>query len=318
MNGKRSVLVIAMALSACTLDSEPLGPGVPGPEGPAGTSYWVDGDGQVSTEVDVGIGTDSPETVLHVVGDLTVEGNLTVSGTLTVNGRLIGACPADMVAVGDVCVDKYEASVWSEPNGGGQYGASVDDYPCLDNGQNCATDGHEIFARSVVGVTPSRFITWFQAAQACANVGKHLVTNAEWQMAAAGTPDDSDSCNVLTDGTEQTGSRTECVSTRGAFDMVGNLWEWTANWFVAGLSWQDGNGDETMPWPDDTYGNDTTLNVNGKARNGSGHFANGLPAVARRSRAWMGGPGAGVFAMSLDYGPSESASTTGFRCARRM
>ena len=58
--------------------------------------------------------------------------------------------------------------------------------PCADNGQNCADD---IFAVSLAGVTPSARITWFQAQAACANAGKRLPTNAEWQVAVAGTPD---------------------------------------------------------------------------------------------------------------------------------
>ena len=94
-------------------------------------------------------------------------------------------CPSDMVSVGGFCIDKYEASVWDSPTGTTQYGVGVDDYPCSDNGQNCTN----IYARSVAGVLPSAWITWFQAQQACHNVGKRLPTNAEWQQAVAGTPD---------------------------------------------------------------------------------------------------------------------------------
>src|SRR5262245_31109443 len=104
------------------------------------------------------------------------------------------ACQGDgsgdvMVAAGAVCIDKYEVSVWSSPTGGTQYGATADDYPCGDDGQDCkAGTAGEIYARSVPGVTPSRFITYFQAQAALANVGKRLPSNAEWQQAAAGTP----------------------------------------------------------------------------------------------------------------------------------
>ncbi len=70
-----------------------------------------------------------------------------------------------MVKVGPLCVDKYEASVWSSANGTGtQYGAGIDDYPAgfPDTG-NWTT---QLYAISRVGVTPSRYITWFQAQQA--------------------------------------------------------------------------------------------------------------------------------------------------------
>jgi hypothetical protein len=82
-----------------------------------------------------------------------------------------------MVRAGAVCIDKYEASVWSSPTGGTQYGVNSDNYPCNNNGQDCKG---KIFARSVAGVTPSRYITWFQAQQALANSGERLPTNAEW------------------------------------------------------------------------------------------------------------------------------------------
>lgn len=143
-------------------------------------------------------------------------------------------CPADMVQVGGkLCIDRYEASVWTAPVGGSQLGFGVDNYaPCADNGAGCLS----IFARSVGGVFPSLFITWFQAQQACANVGKRLPTNAEWQMAVADTPDSggaddgTDTCNTDSGVPTFTGARSLCVSSWGAFDMIGNVDEWVADW----------------------------------------------------------------------------------------
>jgi hypothetical protein len=137
-----------------------------------------------------------------------------------------------MVRAGAVCIDRFEASVWSKPAGGTQYGVSTDDYPCNLNGQNCKG---KIFARSVKDVAPSRYISWFQAQQALANSGKRLATSAEWQAAAAGTPDPGATpgpadCNTESSDPVATGSRTNCVSHWGANDMVGNLWEWVADW----------------------------------------------------------------------------------------
>jgi hypothetical protein len=118
-------------------------------------------------------------------------------------------------------------------------GMSSDDYaPCADNGQNCAND---IYAVSLPGVPPSAFLTWFQAQAACKNSGKRLPTNAEWQAAANGTPDpgtDNGSTDCDTTSTTyylpedpvNTGSRSNCVSARGAYDMVGNVVEFVAAW----------------------------------------------------------------------------------------
>jgi formylglycine-generating enzyme required for sulfatase activity len=168
-------------------------------------------------------------------------------------------CPGDAVLSGTVCMDKYEASVWRVPNattvnkglvgkirrgtataaaltagGATQLGVGADNYaPCANSGQNCAND---IYAVSLPGVLPSAKITWFQAQQACKNARKRLPTNAEWQAAVAGTPDPgpddgATTCNTAIAGTTvETGSRSACVSADGAFDMVGNLYEWVADW----------------------------------------------------------------------------------------
>src|SRR4029434_1800862 len=76
---------------------------------------------------------------------------------------------------------------------------------------------------------------WFQAQEACANSGKRLPTSAEWQGRANGTPDPgpddgATDCNTATGTVDRTGARSACVSARGAFDMVGNLEEWVADW----------------------------------------------------------------------------------------
>lgn len=163
--------------------------------------------------------------------------------------RVGSRCDEDAVLVGDFCVDRFEASVWGLPLGPFeeiQYGAGADDYPCRDDGQDCGN----IFARSRAGVEPSRDVTWFQAQQACANAGKRLLTNAEWQQAVAGTPrernDGSTTCNRALTQEESfvpTGSRSRCVSHSGVFDMVGNAGEWVDDWVQLGSSGCPGWGD---------------------------------------------------------------------------
>ena len=167
-------------------------------------------------------------------------------------------CPQDAVQVGHLCVDKYEASVWEIPAGNRSLakkvekgkiasaaqltgalsrGTTADDY-----GPGCPDDASTacvgFYAVSVAGVLPSQYVNWFQAAAVCANAGKRLLTNQEWQVAALGTPDtggDDDgttTCNTDSVGVNvvPTGSRSGCVSARGAFDMAGNVWEITGDW----------------------------------------------------------------------------------------
>jgi formylglycine-generating enzyme required for sulfatase activity len=211
-----------------------------------------------------------------------------------------------MVAAGAVCIDRYEASVWSSPTGGTQLTTEAQiDAACPDNGQNCPG----IFARSVPGVEPARRITYFQAQQALANVGKRLPTNAEWQQAVAGTPDPgtdngTTDCNVdSTISVSNTGSRSACVSRFGAFDMVGNLWEWVGDWDeVAGgcASWPAGFGsDFTCLGMADT------------------DVSTRFPAALIRGGFFTDGSGAGPFAVFGGNRPSDSGNSgIGFRGAR--
>jgi hypothetical protein len=236
-----------------------------------------------------------------------------------------GAAPAcvgngsgdTMVAAGSVCIDKYEVSVWSTPTGGTQYGATSDDYPCDDEGQDCkAGTAGAIYARSVAGVTPSRFITYFQAQQALANVGKRLPSNAEWQQAVAGTPDPgpdngTTDCNTAsTFAAANTGSRSACVSHFGANDMVGNLGEWVGDWVPRSTT--------CLNW--DTIGMFSSTDAMCLAGADATDDAPDAPGALRRGGDFFdfdgGGLVAGPFAVEGRGQPSGFGSDTGFRGAR--
>lgn len=238
-------------------------------------------------------------------------------------------CPVNTVRVGPMCVDKYEATVYSKPprkDGtprGIRYGVKGDDYPCSFNGSDCS-GANPIYAVSFPGVKPSAFITWFQAQQACLNVGKRLLTNAEWQGAAMGTPTDYEpgaddgvnDCNTSTAGhVVPNGSRKNCVSSFGAFDMVGNLIELTADWIqgnTAPFAPPDG-----FAGPD--YGNDFMRGTNPASAQGAG---TNFPSAMSRGGGFNAGlfspngSGAGVFSVNAHFSPADAAEGKGFRCGR--
>ena len=244
-------------------------------------------------------------------------------------------CAHDAVVAGTVCMDKYEESVWRVPdplvsnrglvakiqggkatvadlaNGGAtQLGIAIDDYaPCADSGQNCTND---IYAVSLGHVPPSRYITWFQAQRACTNARKRLPTNAEWQAAVAGTPDPggddgSTDCNTASfPSMANTGSRGNCVSSDGAFDMVGNVHEWVGDWV-----------------PRSTACGDWSAGVSSDYQCLAGANTTGEPGALLRGGSLTDGWGAGPFevigSVPPSFGPDifpYTGDNIGVRCAR--
>jgi formylglycine-generating enzyme required for sulfatase activity len=111
--------------------------------------------------------------------------------------------------------------------------------------------GNEERATSRPGVLPWVEVSWRSAKQACERAGKRLCTGEEWQKATGGPEGwlyldshefDADRCNTYHPQTgprdnAPTGSFPRCISPFGAYDLCGNVSEWTDE------TWQDG-------WPD--------------------------------------------------------------------
>jgi formylglycine-generating enzyme len=155
-------------------------------------------------------------------------------------------------------------------------------------------------------VLPSANVTWFQAQAACKNARKRLPSNAEWQAAASGTntgPDNHVStCNTdagVGASTVPTGSRASCVSTDLAFDMVGNLSEWVADWVPRSNS--------CPGWG--SFSDDFMCLAPG-ASVGPG------PGALFRGGDWTSETGAGVYAVVAVFDPLHATNYIGFRCAR--
>lgn len=219
-------------------------------------------------------------------------------------------------------IDRYEASLWTEPLGRGSAlsAATRDDWPLTfpPTGQWTVP----VYAASRRDVMPSASLSWFQAAEACRAAGKRLPSGEEWLTAARGTPDPpmasaGSAGTCLTSGTapRETGSGGACASAAGAEDMIGNLWEYTNEWF-AGL----GDGSPALnraPAP-------AMLNADGTWNIASSAFVSqpgvppsfqaGLPAVASRGGPWLDGPRAGIFALMVANAPTHGGVVYGFRC----
>jgi formylglycine-generating enzyme required for sulfatase activity len=154
------------------------------------------------------------------------------------------------------CIDRFEAALEEVVDGG-----TVAFSPSFNPGST------RVIARSLRNAVPSGYVSGLQAAAACAEAGKRLCTDTEWLRACRGPTStiypygntrlpgvcndarsvhpaielygtsatwiyshiDSPCLNELDAGLALTGSHAGCVSTEGAFDLMGNLHEWTAD-----------------------------------------------------------------------------------------
>lgn len=98
----------------------------------------------------------------------------------------------------------------------------------------------------VVDDHPVYGVSWYEAEAYACFVGKHLPTEAEWEKAASWDPvaarqrtypwgeaEPTQQCNHshAIGQTTSVGYYAKGQSPYGCFDMLGNVWEWTATWF---------------------------------------------------------------------------------------
>lgn len=86
------------------------------------------------------------------------------------------------------------------------------------------------------GAEPLGYINWYMAYDSCRTINKRLCTASEWEAACAGRKDlaypygdayEVRACNTESSGSAPSGAFVECRSFAGAYDMSGNLREWT-------------------------------------------------------------------------------------------
>ncbi|MBI5517557.1 MAG: SUMF1/EgtB/PvdO family nonheme iron enzyme [Deltaproteobacteria bacterium] len=233
-------------------------------------------------------------------------------------------------------IDRYEASVWQNADGTGvRYGTDRNDYPGSfpGNGQWTAP----LYARSQARIRdprpPSAYLTWFQANDACRLSGKRLPTGDEWLSAARGTPDPETAalgdgregrCLTNVTGPSRTGGRGRepgrigCESHWGAQDMIGNLQEWTTEWYAGAHTDNTRGGlhsaSTTPGWPAG-YNGDGTWQVGGVIHAFPSSPLNAaIPSAVLRGGGFGSSERAGIFAVSIEAAPSNLSPAIGFRC----
>jgi formylglycine-generating enzyme required for sulfatase activity len=123
-------------------------------------------------------------------------------------------------------------------------------------------------------------------------------------------------CNTGASQVRNTGLASRCVSTWGAEDMIGNLWEMTSEWNAGSTTAADNPPWGVSQWLGSTFGGDGLWNIGNVVleMSDSEGASHGIPGFAMRGASSFGGPLAGVFALSYAYAPSSYSAENGFRC----
>jgi formylglycine-generating enzyme len=236
------------------------------------------------------------------------------------------ACPSEMARVDRACVDRYEARLLRRNDDG-----SLAPHP-----PSARPTGGVFVAEAKAGVKPQGYISQLEAANACENAGKRLCSLTEWYHACRGDKNTlfpygptyvAGRCNVnkphllsMLHGNDpqawkydsgfndpeldqrdgflaETGAYSECVSSAGIYDLVGNLHEWVAD-----------RVDATMPDKVPlTAGIREKLRVN----QGKGVFMGGFFSTLNQH-------GEGCDFITMAHEPGYHDYSTGFRCCRDL
>ena len=232
-----------------------------------------------------------------------------LTGNVLEEGCVEGTVRIDL-ANKSICMDIYENGV-SE--------ACAVAKPSFDSETKLNIDRKACTSISQKGVQPWTFVTLHQAKALCAKRGMRLPSTLEWYEAGLGTPDSTD-CNIEGGGVRIAGNYNECVSSRGVYDMIGNVWEWVDAEVVDG----EYNG-RKLPESGfvqlvDTQG--VVLNTGSVADNEFGQDyamtnSSGIYGMIRGGY-YGSGEDAGIFAQNLSVPLNLKTDGIGFRCVKSI
>lgn len=227
-------------------------------------------------------------------------------------GARTGTCKTGSVPLsvsGDaICVDQYEVS-------------PAEDCPYPDPKTQIETERNTMakncYPASVSGARPWTYVSLPQAQRLCSSAGKRLPTAEEWYRIALGTR--AEECTVRESGTHNTGNE-RCVSDAGAYDAVGNVWEWVDETVVDGsyegrplpregyVTSVDANGVAITSGenPDELYGNDYVWTVDA-----------GVLGMIRGGFYNSAGD-AGLYTVNASVPTSMATQGIGFRCVEDL
>ncbi len=161
--------------------------------------------------------------------------------------------PVHRVAGSAFVIDRYEVT-------NARYAACVRAGACAPPSLTSSNARARYFDDPAFADYPVIFVSWKQAQAFCAFAGGRLPSEAEWERTAAGSeaprtypwgesPPDCSKANFAgcVGDTDRVGRRPAGQSPYGAFDMAGNVWEWTGDWYAADYYRQSPAADPAGP-----------------------------------------------------------------------
>lgn len=255
-----------------------------------------------------------------IVTALGIDAADTLTGSRsTLLGQLISSdavlvCPKDMVEVQTAssfkCVDIYEASAGNKC----PHQNPINEQETKEN-----IESSECKTTSVSNVDAWRFITREQAQTVCMQAGKRLPNSDEWYVISVGTPDDTQKCNVLSNGVQKTAANSNCTSAVGVYDTIGNVWEWVSDDIINGQFQGRELPSSGYVTQVDSHGVATVTN----SAHGSNLFYQDYLWSSKEGAYGMlrGGfygskSDAGVYAVHAQTLPTSAGTAIGFRCVK--